>query len=289
MSRSSLALKEIRLPLHELRLDAAASARRGGAPPWRAAPGTPASSNITRPGLTTATQCSGEPLPEPMRVSAGFLRARLVREDVDPDLAAALDLARHRDTGRLDLAVRDPAGLERLEPEVAELHLGLALRDCPRGGRAAACGTWSSSGAASARPPSSVLGGSSAVGSDSVASAVGASRRLGGRGLDACSTVGATSRLRRRLPRAWSRPSLAALAAARAAACAGRAAAAAARGAAGALAGRRCAPGRGPRGPCAAAAAALARGGRGPRVRAAAAARLSCSPSRVSFRRATPS
>ena len=34
--------------------------------------GTPASSNITRPGLTTATQCSGEPLPEPMRVSAGF-------------------------------------------------------------------------------------------------------------------------------------------------------------------------------------------------------------------------
>ena len=34
--------------------------------------GTPASSNITRPGLTTATQPSGEPLPEPMRVSAGF-------------------------------------------------------------------------------------------------------------------------------------------------------------------------------------------------------------------------
>ena len=34
--------------------------------------GTPASSNITRPGLTTATQPSGEPLPEPIRVSAGF-------------------------------------------------------------------------------------------------------------------------------------------------------------------------------------------------------------------------
>ena len=34
--------------------------------------GTPESSNITRPGLTTATQPSGEPLPEPMRVSAGF-------------------------------------------------------------------------------------------------------------------------------------------------------------------------------------------------------------------------
>src|SRR6185312_11394919 len=35
--------------------------------------GTPESSNITRPGLTTATQPSGLPLPEPMRVSAGFL------------------------------------------------------------------------------------------------------------------------------------------------------------------------------------------------------------------------
>ena len=27
---------------------------------------------MTRPGLTTATQPSGEPLPEPIRVSAGF-------------------------------------------------------------------------------------------------------------------------------------------------------------------------------------------------------------------------
>ena len=35
-------------------------------------PSTPASSKRTRPGLTTATQCSGLPLPEPMRVSAGF-------------------------------------------------------------------------------------------------------------------------------------------------------------------------------------------------------------------------
>src|SRR5688500_6842323 len=34
--------------------------------------GTPSSSNITRPGFTTATQPSGEPLPLPMRVSAGF-------------------------------------------------------------------------------------------------------------------------------------------------------------------------------------------------------------------------
>ena len=35
--------------------------------------GTPASSNITRPGLTTATHPSGLPLPDPIRVSAGFL------------------------------------------------------------------------------------------------------------------------------------------------------------------------------------------------------------------------
>src|SRR5690606_16637198 len=35
--------------------------------------GTPESSNMTRPGLTLATHHSGEPLPEPMRVSAGFL------------------------------------------------------------------------------------------------------------------------------------------------------------------------------------------------------------------------
>ena len=33
--------------------------------------GTPAISNITRPGLTTATQYSTDPLPEPIRVSAG--------------------------------------------------------------------------------------------------------------------------------------------------------------------------------------------------------------------------
>src|SRR5829696_2008331 len=34
--------------------------------------GTPESSNMTRPGLTTATHPSGLPFPEPMRVSAGF-------------------------------------------------------------------------------------------------------------------------------------------------------------------------------------------------------------------------
>src|SRR5579875_2040555 len=58
-----------------------------------------------------------------------LLRVALVGEDVDPDLAAPLDLARHRDAGRLDLPVRDPAGIERLEPVVAELHGRLPARD----------------------------------------------------------------------------------------------------------------------------------------------------------------
>src|SRR6476646_5212781 len=58
----------------------------------------------------------------------GLLREALVGEDVDPDLAAALDLARHRDTGRFDLAVRDPYAVHRLQAVVAELHGRLALR-----------------------------------------------------------------------------------------------------------------------------------------------------------------
>ena len=42
-----------------------------------AACSTPAISNRIRPGRTTATQWSGAPLPEPMRVSAGFFVAGL--------------------------------------------------------------------------------------------------------------------------------------------------------------------------------------------------------------------
>src|SRR5690606_36456011 len=46
------------------------------------------------------------PLPHPgLR---RLLRDRLVREDADPDLTATPDVARHRDTGRFDLPVRDP-------------------------------------------------------------------------------------------------------------------------------------------------------------------------------------
>src|SRR5262249_61681139 len=52
--------------------------------------------------------------------SGGFLGVRLVREPVAPDLPASLDLAGHRDSGSLDLAVGDPAAIEGLEPVLAE-------------------------------------------------------------------------------------------------------------------------------------------------------------------------
>src|SRR4051812_50004192 len=51
--------------------------------------GTPASSNITRPGLTTATQPPGEPLPAPMRGSAGFAGTGLAGQALIHDLPPA--------------------------------------------------------------------------------------------------------------------------------------------------------------------------------------------------------
>src|SRR5215471_12910400 len=60
----------------------------------------------------------------------GLLGHRLVREDADEDLPAALHAAGEGDAGRLDLAVGHPARLQRLEPEIAEgqgrAALGLA-------------------------------------------------------------------------------------------------------------------------------------------------------------------
>src|SRR5689334_6163137 len=53
-----------------------------------------------------------------------LLRDRLVRVDPDPHLSATLDVASQSDTRRLDLAGRDPAGLQRLQPVVAEGNLG---------------------------------------------------------------------------------------------------------------------------------------------------------------------
>src|SRR5690606_21447190 len=58
-----------------------------------------------------------------------LLRDRLVREDADPDAAAALDVARHRAARRLDLARREAPTAGRLEPEVAERHRSAARGD----------------------------------------------------------------------------------------------------------------------------------------------------------------
>src|SRR5215467_3580936 len=61
----------------------------------------------------------------------GLLGHRLVREDADEDLPAALDTAGEGDAGRLDLAVGDPARLERLEPKIAEGQTRSALGLAP--------------------------------------------------------------------------------------------------------------------------------------------------------------
>src|SRR4029077_9038169 len=46
----------------------------------------------------------------------------------DPDLPAALGGAGHRDAGRLDLAGRDPPGLENLQADVPEGERRAAIR-----------------------------------------------------------------------------------------------------------------------------------------------------------------
>src|SRR5262245_6756862 len=127
MSLRSLAFKEIRLPLHELRLQR--QLRPGQAQRFlrerlrNAGELEHHSARLDHrdPVLRRALARAHTPL-------GRLLRRRLVGEDVDPDLAAALDLPRHRDSRSLDLPVGDPAGLEGLQPVVTELHGRLALR-----------------------------------------------------------------------------------------------------------------------------------------------------------------
>src|SRR5436305_15207025 len=75
--------------------------------------GTPASSNITRPGLTTATQPSGEPLPEPMRVSAGFcvtgLSGKMLIQTLPPRLILRVIAIRAASIWRLVIQPRSSA------------------------------------------------------------------------------------------------------------------------------------------------------------------------------------
>src|SRR5829696_3634347 len=123
----SLALKEISLPPDELRLHRqllAGQAQRLLRERLRHA--RELEHHATR--LDHDDPALGGALPLAHPGLGGLLRERLVGEDVDPDLAAALDLARHRDPRGLDLAVRDPAVLQRLDPELAELDRALALR-----------------------------------------------------------------------------------------------------------------------------------------------------------------
>src|SRR3954452_12405261 len=62
---------------------------------------------------------------------AGFgrlLGQRTVRVDVDPDLAATLDVAGHGDTSGLDLSVGHVGRSQRLDADLAERHFGAARR-----------------------------------------------------------------------------------------------------------------------------------------------------------------
>src|SRR4051812_35309160 len=78
------------------------------------------------PGLDHSDPALGRALTGTHAGLGRLLRVRLVREDVDPDLASTLDLAGHRDTGSLDLAVGDPTAIERLEAVLAVLDVRAA-------------------------------------------------------------------------------------------------------------------------------------------------------------------
>src|SRR6185312_10070267 len=56
----------------------------------------------------------------------GLLGQRAVRINVDPDLAATLDVAGHRNTGRFNLAVGDVCRRQSLDTPLAEADLGAA-------------------------------------------------------------------------------------------------------------------------------------------------------------------
>src|SRR5436309_3233573 len=119
--------KELSLSLHDLRLDGQLLARE----PERFLGkrlGNAGELEHHAARLDHADPAFGRALAGAHAGLGRLLREALVGEDVDPDLAAALDLARHRDTSRLDLAVRDPAGVHGLEAVVAVLDDGLARR-----------------------------------------------------------------------------------------------------------------------------------------------------------------
>ena len=63
----------------------------------------------------------------------GFLGDRLVGEDADPDLAAAVHATGGGDTCGLDLRASEPGAVEDLETEVTEVEFVIARRDSGAG------------------------------------------------------------------------------------------------------------------------------------------------------------
>src|SRR6188474_1222971 len=129
-SLSSLALKEISLSLHKLRLDGELHPGEAhGLAGKRLGNSGELEHDAAR--LDDGDPVLGRAL---AGAHAGFgrlLRHRLVGKNVDPDFSTALDVARHGDTSRLDLAVGDPAGVEGLQAVIPEVDLLLALGVAP--------------------------------------------------------------------------------------------------------------------------------------------------------------
>src|SRR5437588_3397970 len=126
MSRKSLALKEARLPRNDFRLDGqllAGESERF----LRERLGHARELEHDAPRLHDRDPVLWRALARPHARLGRLLGHRLVGEDVDPDLPAALDLARHRDSSGLDLAVRYPSAVQRLQAVLAELHARAAL------------------------------------------------------------------------------------------------------------------------------------------------------------------
>src|SRR2546426_8413357 len=107
------------LPLHELRLDRQFGRRERQRLP-RQILGDPLELEHHPARLPHRPPAFGVPLALPHPGLGRLLGDRLVREQPDPHLTAALHLARQRHARGLDLAVRDPPRLERHEPVMAE-------------------------------------------------------------------------------------------------------------------------------------------------------------------------
>ncbi|MPM91997.1 hypothetical protein SDC9_139131 [bioreactor metagenome] len=68
----------------------------------------------------------------------GLFGDGLVRENLDPDLAATLDVTRHRDTRRLDLLAGHPTGFHRHQA-IFTVGDRVAASGCPSCGHGTLC------------------------------------------------------------------------------------------------------------------------------------------------------